>query len=152
MAVPSSMAGRRPLSAKNAEPPRNGAKGKKERYKLLSRQALVETLSEIFKGVSPPISICEEDLLKPTVSSLSMFGRARVHLPSHHGCPSRRKPSRSTVPSSTPCTTSSQMPSDRSVSKIHFRGISVVDMLVFYSPPSRHASLSTLNFDRTWST
>ncbi len=74
------MAGRRPLSAKNAEPSRGGVKAKKERYKLLSRQALVETLTNIFKDVSPlaHVTICEEDLLKPTVRAACKLCAARA--------------------------------------------------------------------------
>ncbi len=66
------MAGRQPLSARNAQPPRSSAKSKKERYKLLNRQALVETLRGLFSGVSPAVSICEEDLLHPTVRTTAL--------------------------------------------------------------------------------
>ena len=65
------MASRRPLSARNVEHGHTAPKAKKERYPfaILDRSSLVETLKHIMKEapLSPPVSVCEDDLARPTV-------------------------------------------------------------------------------------
>ena len=63
------MATRRPLSARNVD---HVPRAKKERYPfaILDRGSLVETLKHILKEapLSPAVSVCEDDLARPTVS------------------------------------------------------------------------------------
>lgn len=68
------MATRRPLSARNVD---YVPRAKKERYPfaILDRSSLVETLKHILKEapLSPSVSVCEDDLARPTVSVLSQL-------------------------------------------------------------------------------
>lgn len=66
------MASRRPLSARNVDHAQERGKLKKERYPftLLDRATLVQTLRQLTKDSSHPLSVCQDDLLKPSVSTL----------------------------------------------------------------------------------
>ena len=68
------MASRRPLSARNVDHTQGKGKPKKERYPfaLLDRATLVQNLRHLTKDSSFPVNVCEDDLLKPTVSAVTL--------------------------------------------------------------------------------
>ena len=69
------MASRRPLSARNVDHTQGKGKQKKERYPfaLLDRATLVQNLRHLTKDSSFPVNVCEDDLLKPTVSAVTLI-------------------------------------------------------------------------------
>lgn len=69
------MASRRPLSARNVDHTQGRGKPKKERYPfaLLDRATLVQNLRHLTKDSSFPVNVCEDDLLKPTVSVVTLI-------------------------------------------------------------------------------
>ena len=69
------MASRRPLSARNVDHTQGKGKPKKERYPfaLLDRATLVQNLRHLTKDSSFPVNVCEDDLLKPTVSAVTLI-------------------------------------------------------------------------------
>lgn len=81
------MASRRPLSARNVDHTQGRGKPKKERhpFALLDRATLVQNLRHLTKDSSFPVNVCEDDLLKPTVSVVTLIiicsNRGIVKLP-----------------------------------------------------------------------
>ena len=69
------MASRRPLSARNVDHTQGRGKPKKERhpFALLDRATLVQNLRHLTKDSSFPVNVCEDDLLKPTVSVVTLI-------------------------------------------------------------------------------
>lgn len=69
------MASRRPLSARNVDHTQGRGKPKKERhpFALLDRATLVQNLRHLTKDSSFPVNVCEDDLLKPAVSVVTLI-------------------------------------------------------------------------------
>ena len=78
------MASRRPLSARNVDKNHGTTIVKKKRYPfvILNRQALAESVRQVVKEahISPAVTFSEEDILKPTVSSVTHRGVAVMGL------------------------------------------------------------------------